>query len=93
MRARAQRRARRSDTDCRAHRAGLTHNVCSCWHPLFVLSDAYAQLGEELRCRGLQYLTAELVTATLYPDGEAAFLSRASQAVNGNLKGTHLGQE
>ena len=59
---------------------GFTHDVYSCWHPLFMLSDTYAQLGEELRSRGLQYLTADLVTATLYPDGEAAFLSRSSEA-------------
>lgn len=59
---------------------GFAHDVFSCWHPLFVLSGAYRQLGEELGAHGLQYLTAELVTATLYPDGEAAFLSRSSAA-------------
>lgn len=58
----------------------FTHDVFSSWHPLFVLSGAYAKLGEELRSRGLEYLTADLVTATLYPDGEAAFLSRSPEA-------------
>ena len=47
---------------------GFTHDVFSAWHPLFVLSGAYAKLGEELRSRGLEYLTADLVTATLFPD-------------------------
>jgi phytoene dehydrogenase-like protein len=59
---------------------GFTHDVFSAWHPLFVLSGAYAKLGEELRSRGLEYLTADLVTATLFPDGEAAFLSRSPEA-------------
>ncbi|MHB1501691.1 MAG: phytoene desaturase family protein, partial [Candidatus Dormibacteria bacterium] len=58
---------------------GFMHDVFSCWHPLFVLSDAYRQLGQELQSRGLQYLTADLVTATLYPDGQAAFLSRSPE--------------
>jgi phytoene dehydrogenase-like protein len=59
---------------------GFTHDVFSAWHPLFVLSASYAKLGEELRSRGLEYLTADLVTATLFPDGEAAFLSRSPEA-------------
>ena len=59
---------------------GFVHDVFSAWHPLFVLSGAYAKLGEELRSRGLEYLTADLVTATLFPDGEAAFLSRSPEA-------------
>lgn len=59
---------------------GFTHDVFSAWHPLFVLSGTYAKLGEELRSRGLEYLTADLVTATLFPDGEAAFLSRSPEA-------------
>lgn len=59
---------------------GFQHDVFSCWHPLFVLSDAYTHLGEELRSRGLRYLTTDLVAATLYPDGEAAFLSRSPEA-------------
>ncbi len=59
---------------------GFTHDVFSAWHPLFVLSASYAKLGEKLRSRGLEYLTADLVTATIFPDGEAAFLSRSPEA-------------
>jgi phytoene dehydrogenase-like protein len=54
---------------------GFLHEVYSSWHPLFAGSPAYAQLGEELRKRGLEYLNTNLATATLYPDGESRFLT------------------
>lgn len=34
---------------------GFVHDTFSSWHPLFVSSAAYAELGEELHQRGLQY--------------------------------------
>ena len=45
------------------------------WHPLFAGSAAYAELGDELARHGLEYLNTELPTATLFPDGGAAFLT------------------
>ena len=54
---------------------GFRHEVFSSWHPLFTSSGAYAELEEELTRRGVEYLNTELPTATLYPDGEAAFLT------------------
>ena len=53
---------------------GFTHEVLSSWHPLFTGSAAYAELGEELHRRGLEYVNTELPTATAFPDGEAMFL-------------------
>ena len=53
---------------------GFTHEVLSSWHPLFTGSPAYAELGDELHRRGLEYLNTEHPTATAFPDGEAMFL-------------------
>ncbi len=56
-------------------RPGFRHDLFSAWHPLFVLGEAYERLGPALRERGLSYRCVEEVTATLYPDGAAAFLT------------------
>jgi phytoene dehydrogenase-like protein len=58
---------------------GFHHDVFSGWHPLFVGSEAYRLLKPELEARGLDYLTTDLVTATLSPTGEAAFLSTSHE--------------
>ena len=55
---------------------GYLHDVFSAWHPLWVGGPAHAELAEELAARGLEYLNTEYPTATLSPDGEAAFLLR-----------------
>jgi phytoene dehydrogenase-like protein len=54
---------------------GFVHEVYASWHPLFTGSAAYAELGEELGRRGVEYLHTDLPTATLYPDGDARFLT------------------
>jgi phytoene dehydrogenase-like protein len=59
---------------------GYLHDVFSAWHPLWVGSAAHAELGEELAARGLEYLNTEHPTATLFPDGQAAFLLRSTEA-------------
>jgi len=59
---------------------GYRHDVFSAWHPLWVGGAAHAELGDELAARGLEYLNTEHPTATLYPDGEAAFLLRTVDA-------------
>jgi phytoene dehydrogenase-like protein len=49
---------------------GYRHDTFSSWHPLFHTSAAWAELGEELRARGLEYVNAEdVVTASATPDG------------------------
>src|SRR3954447_1924448 len=59
---------------------GFLHDVFSAWHPLWVGGAAHAELGDELAARGLEYLNTEHPTATLFPDGEAAFLLRDADA-------------
>ena len=54
---------------------GFTHELMASWHPLFAGSAAYAELGDDLRRHGLEYLNTDLPTATLFPDGGAAFLT------------------
>jgi phytoene dehydrogenase-like protein len=54
---------------------GFTHELMASWHPLFAGSAAYAELGDDLRRHGLEYLNTELPTATIFPDGGAAFLT------------------
>jgi phytoene dehydrogenase-like protein len=53
---------------------GFTHEVMSSWHPLFAGSAAYAELGDDLHRRGLEYVNTDLPTATAFPDGSAMFL-------------------
>ena len=57
---------------------GFAHDVFSAWHPLWVGGPAHALLGAALAARGLEYLNTEDPTATVYPDGEAAFLATSS---------------
>jgi phytoene dehydrogenase-like protein len=57
---------------------GFRHDVFSAWHPLWVGGAAHAKLGDELAQRGLEYLNTEHPTATLFPDGEAAFLTTST---------------
>jgi len=59
---------------------GFLHDVFSAWHPLWVGGPAHAQLGAALGERGLEYLNTEHPTATVYPDGEAAFLATSTDA-------------
>jgi phytoene dehydrogenase-like protein len=59
---------------------GFVHDVFSAWHPLWVGGAAHAELADELAARGLEYLNTDLPTATLFPDGESAFLLRSAAA-------------
>jgi phytoene dehydrogenase-like protein len=59
---------------------GFHHDVFSAWHPLWVGGAAHAQLADDLAARGLEYLNTAHPTATLYPDGEAAFLTTSTNA-------------
>ncbi|HET9323749.1 MAG TPA: NAD(P)/FAD-dependent oxidoreductase [Gaiellaceae bacterium] len=57
---------------------GFRHDVFSAWHPLWVGGPVHPQLGDELAKHGLEYLNTDLPTATLFPDGESAFLLRTA---------------
>jgi phytoene dehydrogenase-like protein len=58
---------------------GFLHDVFSAWHPLWVGGAAHAELGDELAGRGLEYLNTDHPTATVFPDGESAFLLRGAE--------------
>jgi phytoene dehydrogenase-like protein len=58
---------------------GYLHDVFSAWHPLWVGGAAHAELSDDLAARGLEYLNTDHPTATLFPDGEAAFLLRTAE--------------
>jgi phytoene dehydrogenase-like protein len=70
---------------------GFRHDVFSAWHPLWVGGAAHAQLGDDLAAHGLEYLNTEHPTATLFPDGEAAFLLRSADANAAELDRHHDG--
>jgi phytoene dehydrogenase-like protein len=57
---------------------GFQHDVFSAWHPLWVGGPAHAELGNALAERGLEYLNTVHPTGTLFPDGESAFLTTAT---------------
>jgi len=59
---------------------GFHHDVFSAWHPLWVGGTAHAELGAALAERGLTYLNTDHPTGTLFPDGESAFLTTATDA-------------
>lgn len=49
--------------------SGFIHDKFSSWHPLFMLSAAYAELGDELHQHGLEYCnTVGPVTASVAKD-------------------------
>jgi phytoene dehydrogenase-like protein len=57
--------------------AGYRHDTFSSWHPLFHTSGAWAELGDELRARGLHYVNFEdVVTATVRADGSSVVAHR-----------------
>jgi phytoene dehydrogenase-like protein len=70
---------------------GFRHDVFSAWHPLWVGGPAHAQLAADLARHGLEYLNTELPTATLYPDGESAFLLRTAGGNAAELDRHHAG--
>ncbi|MGH3003575.1 MAG: phytoene desaturase family protein, partial [Gaiellaceae bacterium] len=70
---------------------GFRHDVFSAWHPLWVGGPAHAQLAGDLARHGLEYLNTELPTATLFPDGESAFLLRTAEANATELDRHHAG--
>jgi phytoene dehydrogenase-like protein len=59
---------------------GFKHDVYSAAHPLFVTSQAYADLGSELGERGLRYINTDLPTGVSFADGRTGVFSRAIEA-------------
>jgi phytoene dehydrogenase-like protein len=68
---------------------GYRHDTFSAWHPLFHLSAAWAELGDELRARGLAYENFDdVVTATVRPDGSSVVARRDPAATAAALPGS-----
>jgi phytoene dehydrogenase-like protein len=59
---------------------GFLHDIYSAWHPLFTGSESYRVLKPDLEARGLKYHNTAQPTASLFPDGSAAFLSTSQEA-------------
>lgn len=57
-------------------RPGFLHDTFSAWHPLFMGSAAYAELGGELERRGLRYVNTDVPTGVAYGDGQALVAGR-----------------
>jgi phytoene dehydrogenase-like protein len=56
---------------------GFRHDTFSCWHPLFHISGAFAELGDELAARGLEYVdTPDVTTAAVDSTGEVLLARR-----------------
>ncbi len=59
---------------------GFRHDTFSSWHPLFLASATYRELGDELAARGLAYVNTELPGATVRDGGEPVLLHRDPRA-------------
>jgi phytoene dehydrogenase-like protein len=67
---------------------GYLHDTFSSWHPLFHTSGAWAELGDELRARGLAYANFDdVVTATARSDGSAVVAHRDPERTAAELDG------
>jgi phytoene dehydrogenase-like protein len=63
---------------------GYRHDTFSSWHPLFHTSAAWAELGEELGARGLDYANADdVVTASATPTGAVVARRAPERTVEG----------
>ena len=58
---------------------GFLHDTFSSWHPLFMGSAAYAELGTELEARGLRYVNTDVPTGVAFGDGRALVAARDPQ--------------
>lgn len=67
---------------------GYLHDTFSSWHPLFHTSGAWAELGDELRARGLEYVNFDdVVTATVRSDGSSVVAHRDPERTAAELGG------
>src|ERR1700760_3529800 len=55
---------------------GFRHDTFSCWHPLFHISGAFAELGDELAAHGLEYVDTPDVTTGAVDSEGAVLLAR-----------------
>lgn len=53
---------------------GYRHDVLSSWYPLFVGSPGYAELKDELKAAGLEFVQGQYSTGVVLPDGRGLAL-------------------
>ncbi|AYR26550.1 phytoene desaturase family protein [Herbaspirillum rubrisubalbicans] len=54
--------------------SGYTHEVLSSWYPLFMGSPGYAELADDLKTAGLEFLQSAYATGLVTPDGQGLAL-------------------
>src|ERR1700749_4407259 len=60
---------------------GFRHDTFSCWHPLFHISGAFAERGDELAAHGLEYVdTPDVTTGAVDSAGEVLLARRDPRA-------------
>lgn len=73
---------------------GFVHEVFAGYHPLFVMSEAYAELAPELGQRGLEYMHAPIQTGSLVPGSDPVLfgMSREDNVAEFERHGSGDGQ-
>ncbi len=56
---------------------GFKHDVLSAWHPLFVTSPSYVELGDDLAKHGLVYVNTDKPTASINASKQSCIMSTA----------------
>lgn len=70
---------------------GFIHDILSGFHPLFVTSPGYAQLGPDLHARGLDYANDGYPTGVLMEDGRSLVMARERAANVAAFDACHKG--
>jgi phytoene dehydrogenase-like protein len=65
---------------------GFLHDRWSSLHPAFAGGPVWAELGPDLARHGLEYVTAPLATGSSLPDGRAAIVPVAPEALAAELE-------
>ncbi|AOM41449.1 phytoene desaturase family protein [Xenorhabdus hominickii] len=70
---------------------GYTHDVLSCWYPLFLACPAYQVLQPELEKAGVEFIQSDYSTGLVQPNGKAIALTRDILASSQRLDEISLG--
>ncbi len=54
---------------------GFTHDIMSSWYPLFITGPAFAELGDDLAARGLEFANTSSPTGVATSGGDSLILS------------------
>jgi len=70
---------------------GFKHDVLSGFHPLFVTSPSYAELGEGLARHGLEYVNTDTPTASINSAHQSCVLTTSREKNVSNFNALHQG--